>query len=78
MPRWSLIALVAACVLAPGCARAEGSYWPWCLDYRDGSYNCGFASFEQCIETALRVRGFCRQNPLGPPAPPPKPRRPAR
>ena len=71
-------AAVAAGVLMPGGARAEGSYWPWCVDYRDSSYNCGFASFEQCIEYALRVRGLCRENPLGPPRPAKGPRRPAR
>jgi len=78
MPKSIFIAaVVAAGVLMPGAARAEGSYWPWCIDYRDSSYNCGFASFEQCLQTALPVRGLCRENPLGPPRPA-KSRRPAR
>jgi len=71
-------AVVAAGVLMPGGAKAEGSYWPWCIDYRDSSYNCGFASFEQCLQTALPVHGLCRENPLGPPRPAKSPRRPAR
>ncbi len=79
MPRSILVAaVVVACVPMPGGAKAEGSYWPWCIDYRDSSYNCGFASFEQCRETAIRVRGLCRENPLGPPRPAPSPRRPGR
>ena len=71
-------AVVAAGVLMPGGAKAEGSYGPGCIDYRDSSYNCGFASFEQCLQTALPVRGLCRENPLGPPRPAKSPRRPAR
>ena len=78
MPRPILIATTAAWVLMPGGAQAEGAYWPWCVDYRDSSYNCGFASFEQCVEFALRVRGLCRANPLGPPRPANTRRRPAR
>jgi hypothetical protein len=73
-----LAGVAAATFLVPGGARAEGTYWPWCVDYRDSSYNCGFATFEQCREFALRVRGLCRANPLGPPRPAQKPRRPAR
>jgi hypothetical protein len=79
MLRSILVAAVAAAgVLMPGGARAEGTYWPWCIDYRDSSYNCGFATFEQCLATAIRLRGLCRENPLGPPRPAQSSRRPAR
>ena len=74
----SILVAAVAGLLMPGGAGAEGSYWPWCVDYRDSSYNCGFATFEQCRATAIRVRGLCRENPLGPPRPAQTPRRPTR
>ena len=54
------IMLVAAAVVAwsgaaVGSARAQGTYWPWCVEYRDGSYNCGFANYQQCLATAIRL-----------------------
>jgi hypothetical protein len=51
---------------AVGGATVQGTYWPWCVDYSDRSYNCGFANYQQCLEMAIRVRGFCRPNPLPP------------
>ena len=59
-------AVVALSDAAFGSAKAQGSYWPWCVHYRDASYNCGFANYQQCLDTAIRARGMCRENPLPP------------
>jgi hypothetical protein len=59
-------AIAASSGAAVGGATAQGTYWPWCVDYPDRSYNCGFANQQQCLEMAIRVRGFCRPNPLPP------------
>ena len=56
-------AFVAAAVLTP-CAQAVE--YPWCVYYggRNGSHNCGFVSFEQCLATARGAGGMCSQNPF--------------
>jgi hypothetical protein len=59
-------AVVAWSDAALDSAKAQGTYWPWCVEYRDGSYNCGFANYQQCLATAIRLRGLCRPNPLPP------------
>jgi hypothetical protein len=39
---------------------------PWCADYgtgrAGGGTNCGFYSFQQCMDTVRGAGGFCRQN----------------
>ena len=39
---------------------------PWCADYssRGGGTNCGFYSFEQCLQTVRGIGGFCNRNPF--------------
>jgi hypothetical protein len=41
---------------------------PWCAQYsgggRGGGTNCGFYSFEQCMQTVRGIGGFCSQNPF--------------
>jgi hypothetical protein len=74
-----ILALAAASVLMPhGRAQAEGRYWPWCVYYSAWTYNCGFATYEQCLATAIGNRGLCRPNPLPPPAASQRPRRDGR
>ena len=53
-------------------APAHAQNYPWC-EYINGSgaRNCGFVSFEQCLESARGNGGDCRGNalytpPLGP------------
>ena len=45
--------------------RAEIEY-PWCAQYSGqaggGGRNCGFVSFEQCMETISGMGGFCEPN----------------
>lgn len=45
-------------------AKAEVVY-PWCVRYRDkdGTENCGFTSYAQCMGTARGNTGYCYRNP---------------
>ncbi len=44
--------------------RAEAQSYPWCAQYSkgDGSQNCGFVSFEQCMADVRGIGGFCNRN----------------
>ena len=55
-------------------------HYPWCLDYSDvdggGATNCGFVTYQQCMDTRLGAGGRCYENPAyQPPAAPPRARR---
>ena len=63
----AIMVAILVCVLAND-AKAQGKYWPWCIYYDAWSYNCGFASLQQCLATAIGGGGECRPNPWGPPA----------
>jgi hypothetical protein len=39
----------------------------WCLFEDPWTYNCGFATLPQCVETARGLGGQCQLNPSGPP-----------
>jgi len=54
--------LLATAVIAPR-AQAQSNY-PWCSIYGGGfsGTNCGFTSFEQCLENVRGIGGFCQQN----------------
>ncbi len=44
---------------------AQAQNYPWCAAYTGsmgGSSNCGFVSFEQCMETVRGMGGFCEAN----------------
>jgi hypothetical protein len=44
---------------------AKAQNYPWCAQYAGaggGATNCGFISFEQCMETIRGMGGFCEQN----------------
>jgi hypothetical protein len=70
MRRLSMLTLAVAVLgcATGGDARAQAKYWPWCAYYDAWSYNCGFASLQQCLQTARAEGGICRLNPYGPPA----------
>jgi uncharacterized protein DUF3551 len=40
--------------------------YPWCAQYGGrgdgGGKNCGFVSYEQCMETSRGMGGFCERN----------------
>jgi hypothetical protein len=44
--------------------RAEAQNYPWCAHYGTGfeSMNCGFTTFQQCLDTVRGIGGFCMQN----------------
>jgi hypothetical protein len=51
--------------------RAEAQNYPWCA-YYDGSFggtNCGFTTFQQCLDTVSGIGGFCERNTLYQPPP---------
>jgi hypothetical protein len=50
---------------------------PWCanLGGRDGGWDCGYYTFDQCMATARGLGGSCAQNPRALAAPKPPPRR---
>jgi len=39
---------------------------PWCAQYsvHGGATNCGFYSFQQCLDTVRGIGGFCNLNPF--------------
>jgi hypothetical protein len=39
----------------------------WCLFEDPWTYNCGFATLQQCVATSSGVGGQCQPNPSGPP-----------
>jgi hypothetical protein len=44
---------------------AQAQNYPWCATYSmgtGGSQNCGFSSFEQCMENVRGIGGFCDRN----------------
>lgn len=47
----------------------------WCLFDDPWTYNCGFATLQQCYATASGAGGLCQPNPSGPPTPPPHARK---
>jgi len=55
--------------------RAEAQNYPWCAYYSGsfGGTNCGFTTFQQCLDTVSGIGGFCQRNNLyqSPPGPHP-------
>jgi hypothetical protein len=46
--------------------RAQAQNYPWCAHYSGGSMggamNCGFTTFQQCLDTVSGIGGFCERN----------------
>jgi hypothetical protein len=58
--------LVAVAFVSAAPARAAIEY-PWCAQYGGGKgggggRNCGFVSYEQCMETSRGMGGYCEPN----------------
>jgi hypothetical protein len=57
-------------------SRAEAQNYPWCAinsDGLSGATNCGFTTFEQCMETARGLGSLCQPNTQYVPPPGPHP-----
>lgn len=62
------VAGVMLCVSADAHAQFGGDRrGAWCLFYDPWTYNCGFATLEQCVETRHGVGGRCQPSPYGTP-----------
>ena len=62
------IAGMACAVSGPAQARFGGATsGAWCLFDDPYTYNCGFATVQQCRATASGAGGQCQPNPSGPP-----------
>ncbi len=58
-----LAVALAALFGAPTPATAQT--YPWCAIYTGsmgGSSNCGFSTFQQCLNTVQGIGGFCQRN----------------
>jgi Protein of unknown function (DUF3551) len=57
---------VLATVLAGLSLSTGAEAAPWCAQYsvHGGATNCGFYSFQQCMQTVHGIGGFCSQNPF--------------
>ena len=77
----ALFAIVAIAAMAALARPAAAIEYPWCAQYGgtdgDGGRNCGFVSYEQCMETVRGMGGFCERNlfSIGPTERPAKPAR---
>jgi hypothetical protein len=72
MRHFAVLAAALALTLAGATGARAGA---WCAWYDPYTYNCGFTSFQQCLDTVLGSGGYCARNvqDAGPAAPPPKP-----
>jgi hypothetical protein len=46
-------------------SRAEAQNYPWCSIYTGamaGSQNCGFSTYQQCMDNVSGIGGFCQRN----------------
>jgi len=74
--RFLLLLLVIGVGLIRTGNRAEAQNYPWCAIYSGkagGGTNCGFISFEQCMDTARGLGSFCQPNTQYVPPPGPHP-----
>ncbi len=55
---------------------AEAQNYPWCAQYGptpSAPTNCGFVTFQQCLDTISGIGGFCVRNNMYQPPPGPHP-----
>jgi hypothetical protein len=58
------VGVTMGAAMIPPAAQAAVEY-PWCAQYNgddNGGRNCGFVSYEQCMETARGAGAFCEIN----------------
>ena len=67
---------LSVCIVGIG-TRAEAQNYPWCAYYSGGRFgggggtNCGFTTFQQCLDTVSGIGGFCDRNTQYQPPPGP-------
>jgi hypothetical protein len=75
-----MLSIIAATTVLTTQTKAQN--YPWCAIYSGGAVgggtNCGFITFEQCMETARGLGSLCQPNTQyqPPPGPHPSTRRP--
>ena len=55
---------ISVCVVSSG-TRGEAQNYPWCAYYggkEGGGTNCGFTTFQQCLDTVSGIGGSCNVN----------------
>jgi hypothetical protein len=60
-----LLFMLGICVGILGVGgRAEAQNYPWCSYYMGpaGGANCGFSTFQQCLDNVRGIGGFCEPN----------------
>jgi Protein of unknown function (DUF3551) len=62
--RLLLFVLGICIVIVAAGNRAEAQNYPWCAIYsgKGGDTNCGFVTFEQCMESARGLGSLCQPN----------------
>jgi hypothetical protein len=80
MPPMRLLGAAAAAFVLNAGAATGARAGAWCAWENAYTYNCGFSSFAQCLDTIRGLGGFCRANPYEPDAgaAPPRQRAPSR
>ena len=78
-----LLLFITVVLLATLCIgkSAEAQNCPWCAQYGatpSAPTNCGFVTFQQCLDTISGIGGFCVRNNLYQPPPGPHPSKRAR
>jgi hypothetical protein len=61
----SLVALALGFAGLAFASAAQAQNYPWCAQYSGrmgGAMNCGFVSFDQCMNTVRGMGGFCIEN----------------
>jgi hypothetical protein len=58
-----LVLTTVATALAINARTAAAQDYPWCALYSFGATNCGFNTFQQCLDTVRGVSGNCYPNP---------------
>ena len=67
-----LLFMLVVCVGLAGVGKsAEAQNYPWCAHLGTGfeSTNCGFTTFQQCMDTVSGIGGFCMLNNTYQPTP---------
>jgi hypothetical protein len=60
----AIFALGIVLAVAAFGTRTEAQNYPWCVYWNGtgGARNCGFVSYQQCMQTAMGAGADCRAN----------------